>query len=52
MGLQDYQPPVSQLLTFGDAGDIAFENNYIEQFEFTEEYIPDLIRMAIYPELN
>ncbi|AFY82090.1 hypothetical protein [Oscillatoria acuminata] len=52
MILQDYQPPVSQLLTFGDARDIALENNYIEQIGFTEEHIPDLIRMAIDPELN
>ena len=52
MGLQDYQPPVSQLLTFGDDGDIYLENYYIEQFGFTEEHIPDLIRMVIDRELN
>lgn len=52
MGLQDYQPPVSQLLTFGDARNIAFETNYLEQFELSEEHISDLIRMATDPELN
>ena len=52
MGLPDYQPPVSQLLTFGDARNIPFETNYIEQFEFTETHIPDLIRMATDEELN
>lgn len=52
MDLEYYQPPVSELLTFGECGDIPFETDYIEKFGFTEEHIPDLIQMAIDPDLN
>lgn len=52
MDLEYYQPPVSQLLSFGDCRDIPLETDYIQKFGFTEEHIPDLIRMAIDPELN
>ncbi len=52
MDLEYYQPPVSELLSFGDCREIPFETDYIEKFGFTEEHIPDLIQMAIDPDLN
>lgn len=52
MDLEYYHPSVSELLTFGECGDIPFETDYIEKFGFTQEHIPDLIQMAIDPDLN
>jgi hypothetical protein len=48
MSTKTYQEPVSRLLTFGDFHDIGHGKlpNYVEQFGFTDEDIPELIRMA------
>ncbi len=52
MSLEIYSYPVNQLLTFDDYIKIKDETNYIEKFGFTPEHIPELIRMAVDPELN
>ncbi|AFY81946.1 hypothetical protein [Oscillatoria acuminata] len=52
MTLETYSHPVNQLLTFGDCFKIKYDTNYLEKFGFTPEHIPELIRMAVDPELN
>lgn len=52
MTLETYSHPVNQLLTFGDCFKIKYGTNYLEKFGFTPEDIPELIRMAVDPELN
>ena len=52
MTLETYSYPVNQLLTAGDSLEIQDETHYIEKFGFTSEHIPELIRMAVDPELN
>ena len=44
----DYQPPVSQLLTIGRPQNIGPNQwfDYVEAYGFTEDHVPDLIRMA------
>ncbi len=48
MQAADYQPPVSQLISYGmpknDRGDQWFD--YVEAFGLTDKHIPDLIRLA------
>ena len=50
----DYQPPVSQLLTYGRPKNINGQQwfDYVEAYGFTEEHIPDLIRLASEKDLN
>jgi hypothetical protein len=47
-----YQPPVSQLLTYGDCRNFHDWPNYVNQLGLTAEHIPDLIRIALDPDLN
>ncbi|MCT7995934.1 PBS lyase [Laspinema olomoucense] len=52
MTLETYSHPLNQLLTFGDCFKIKSDTNYLKKFGFTAEHIPELIRMAVDPELN
>lgn len=49
----NYAPPVDQLLTYGEGQDSRSEDwpNYLE-LGFTQEHVPELIRMASDDELN
>ena len=51
MTTESYPPQVTRLLTYGVC-DPRDNFNYVEELELTAEHIPDLIRMAIDPELN
>ena len=48
MPVSDYQPPVSNLLTIGRPKQIGRNQwfDYVEAYGFTEDHVPDLIRMA------
>jgi hypothetical protein len=50
--MTDYQSPVSALLNCGQCDAKAEWRDYIAEFNFTEEHIPELIRMATDEELN
>ncbi len=56
MPLETYTPPVSALLTYADCRDLDKQHpdwvNYPQQFGFTEADVPELLRMAIDPEIN
>ncbi|MGD2180110.1 hypothetical protein [Lusitaniella coriacea] len=47
----NYSPPVDQLLSYGDCREIKEMPDYPAKFGFSEEHIPDLIRMATDPEI-
>ena len=51
MTTQSYPPPVDRLLTYGVC-DPRDDFKYVEELGLTADHIPDLIRMAIDPELN
>lgn len=51
MTTQSYPPPVDRLLTYGVC-DPRDDFKYVEELELTADHIPDLIRMAIDPDLN
>src|SRR5205807_506589 len=48
---QNYPPPVDRLLTYGDVRNWRDWPNYLE-LGFTQEHVPDLIRMATDPDLT
>ena len=53
MSLHHYQPPVDQLLSYGNPGTPTAEwPDYVGEFGLTAEHIPDLIRMATDRKLN
>ncbi|RUT05041.1 hypothetical protein DSM106972_038620 [Dulcicalothrix desertica PCC 7102] len=43
---ETYKPPVDKLLTYADCSKLKELPNYIEEFGFGKEHIPDLIRLA------
>ena len=51
MTTQSYPPPVDRLLTYGVC-DPRDDFKYVEELGLTVDHVPDLIRMAIDPELN
>jgi hypothetical protein len=54
MPAADYQPPVSQLLSFGIPKNKSRDQwfDYVEAYGFTDEHIPDLIRLASEKDLD
>ena len=54
MPASDYQPPVSQILSYGRPKNTNRTQwfDYVEAFGFTDEHIPDLIRLASEEDLN
>lgn len=56
MPLDTYTPPVSALLTYADCRDLDSDHpdwvDYPQQFGLTDADIPELIRMAIDPEIS
>jgi hypothetical protein len=47
-----YPAPINQLLTYGDCRNFLDWPDYVAELGLTAEHIPDLIRMALDPELN
>lgn len=43
---ETYKPPVDKLLAYADCSQLNSFSNYIEEFGFGREHIPDLIRLA------
>ena len=54
MPAADYQPPVAQLLSVGIPKNIKRNQwfDYVKAYGFTDEHIPDLVRLAAEEELN
>lgn len=52
MSISDYQPPVAELLNYGDCRNYKEWPNYVRSLNLSEEHIPELIRMATDEELN
>jgi hypothetical protein len=54
MPATDFQSPVSQLLSYGNLQDSSGGEwfDYVEAFDFTDEHIPDLIRLASEKDLD
>ena len=48
MSNQSYQPPVSQLLSYGNCNEMSLDQwpNYVEEFGFEEKHISELISIA------
>lgn len=44
---QPYSSPVNKLLAYADCSKLKELPNYVEEFGFSKEHIPDLIRLAI-----
>ncbi len=52
MNPSSYPYPVNRLLSYGNCQQMQEYPNYLEEFGFNAEHIPDLIRMATDMELN
>ena len=52
MSIADYQPPVSELLAYGDCRNYKEWPNYVRELNLEEKHIPELIKMATDEELN
>ncbi|NES82872.1 MAG: DUF1186 domain-containing protein [Moorea sp. SIO2B7] len=52
MSISDYQFPVSELLNYGECSNYEEWRNYVQELNFEEQHIPELIRMATDEELN
>jgi HEAT repeat protein len=49
---QTYTPPVNKLLAYADCSESQELLNYLEEFGFAREHVPELIRMATDKELH
>ncbi len=52
MSISDYQPPVAELLNYGDCRNYKEWPNYVQSLNLSKEHIPELIKMATDEELN
>ena len=52
MSISDYQPPVAELLSYGDCRNYKEWPNYVQELNLEEKHIPELIEMATDEELN
>ena len=52
MSISDYQPPVSELLNYGDCRNHQEWLNYVRALNLEEKHIPELIKMATDEALN
>ena len=46
MSISNYQPPVSELLAYGDCRNYKEWPNYVRELNFEDKHIPELIEMA------
>ena len=52
MSISDYQPPVAELLSYGDCRNYKEWPNYLQELNLEKKHIPELIEMATDEELN
>ena len=52
MSISEYQPPVSELLNYGDCRNHNEWVNYVQDLGLEHKHIPELIKMVKDPELN
>lgn len=52
MSISNYQPPVDQLLTYGDCRNHREWANYVQELKLEAQHIPELIRMATDEDLS
>ena len=52
MSISDYQPPVAELLSYGDCRNYKEWPNYVQELNLEEKHIPELIKMVTDEELN
>jgi HEAT repeat protein len=52
MSISDYQPPVSELLAYGDCRNYQEWPNYVQELNLEEKHISELIKMATDEELD
>ena len=52
MSISDYQPPVAELLNYGDCHNYKEWPNYVQELNLEKKHIPELIKMATDEELN
>ncbi len=52
MSISDYQPPVAELLNYGNCRNYQEWPNYIQELNLEEKHIPELIKMVTDEELN
>ncbi len=52
MSISDYQPPVSELLNYGNCHNYKEWPNYVQELSLEAKHIPELIRMVTDEELN
>ena len=52
MSITDYQPPVAELLNYGECRDYRKWRNYVRELNLEAKHIPELIKMATDEELN
>ncbi|WP_036487389.1 DUF1186 domain-containing protein [Myxosarcina sp. GI1] len=52
MSITDYQPPVAELLNYGECRDYKKWRNYVRELNLEDKHIPELIKMATDEELN
>lgn len=50
--MSDYQPPVAELLKYGDCLNLSDWLNYVEKLQLEAQHIPELIKMATDETLN
>lgn len=52
MSISDYQPPVAELLNYGDCRNQKEWLNYVQKLNLEQKHIPELIKMVTDEELN
>ncbi len=52
MSISDYQPPVAELLHYGDCRNHQEWLNYVQKLNLEKKHIPELIKMVTDEELN
>ena len=52
MSISNYQPPVAELLNYGDCRQYKEWPNYVQELNLEEKHIPQLLKMATDEELN
>ncbi|MEL6910528.1 MAG: hypothetical protein AAFY50_06665 [Cyanobacteria bacterium J06648_1] len=52
MSISKYQPPIAELLNYGDCRNCKEWRNYVQSLNLEAQHIPELIKMATDDELG